>query len=157
MPNGREGEQCAVSGEGKTFRADDVDKVVQEIKAIERFSTNEPTSDQLVEWAETMGGYLALMEKLNPTQIRKFLDAVSKIKNKGVPLRDNNSYFHDGCMLLKPKLAYSAGRDPAVKPLMNVLLPCIDRVHTKEGFERFYRFVESIIAYHRYYRPDKED
>jgi CRISPR-associated protein Csm2 len=63
----------------------------------------------------------------------------------------DDDFFRSACMLLKPKLAYAAGRQDEVKPLMAVLVPCIDRVHTKDDFSHFYRFVEAIIAYHRFH------
>lgn len=116
------------------------------------------STDTLVEMAETIGKFLAQGDgntRLNTGQIRKFLDAVSRIKNEGGKAVDD-SFFRSQCMLLKPKLAYAAGRQGAVRPLMEVLLPCIKGVHNKEDFIHFYRFIESIIAYHRFYSGDKE-
>ena len=68
-----------------------------------------------------------------------------------IQIADAYAAIANGGMLLKPKLAYAAGCQEEVKPLMAVLVPCLDRVHTKDDFIRFYRFVESIIAYHRYH------
>jgi CRISPR-associated protein Csm2 len=96
-----------------------------------------------------MGDFLANRVRLKTSQIRKFLDAVNEIKSKGT--QEKEADFRSACMLLKPKLAYAAGRQDEVKPLMAVLVPCIDRVYGKDDFTRFYRFVESIIAYHRYH------
>ena len=53
--------------------------------------------------------------------------------------------------MLKPKLAYAAGRQDEVKPLMTVLDPCMDRVRSRDDFDRFAKFVESIVAYHKYH------
>ena len=52
-------------------------------------------------------------------------------------------------VLLQPKLAYAAARQKAAKPLSDVMSIAIDKVHSKEDFERLVQFLESIIAYHK--------
>jgi CRISPR-associated protein Csm2 len=56
--------------------------------------------------------------------------------------------------LLKPRLAYAA-RHEEVKPLKKVLDKAIDGVKNsnrkEKAFENFLRFVESIVAYHKFY------
>ncbi len=52
-------------------------------------------------------------------------------------------------VLLKPKLAYAAARQRAVKPLSDIMSAAIDRVYSKEDFDRLVQLVESIIAYHK--------
>lgn len=130
-------------------------EIAREIDQLQRFSAL--STEKLVEMADTIGKFLAQSERLNTGQIRKFLDAVSRIKNEGGQKPNDDPFFRSQCMLLKPKLAYAAGRQGAVEPLMKVLLPCINHVHSKDDFVHFYRFVESIIAYHRFYGGDKED
>lgn len=147
MANGRYQERGGGAhggGEGQST----ADQVVKELTALKTLSALE--ADKLVDLAEKMGDFLANRIRLKTSQIRKFLDAVNEIKSKGI-LEEDGKFFRSSCMLLKPKLAYAAGRQDEVRPLMAVLAPCIDRVHNKEDFTRFYRFVESIIAYHRYH------
>ena len=115
------------------------------MKKLSKFS--DLTTDTLVNQAEEMGKFLAQKVRLTTRQIRRFLDAVNKIKSSGRQETD----FRSACLLLKPKLAYAAGRKKAVKPLMTVLVPCIDKVHSEEDFMHFHRFVEAIVAYHRFY------
>jgi CRISPR-associated protein Csm2 len=98
-----------------------------------------------------MGDFLANRIRLKTSQIRKFLDAVNAIKSKSAQQTTDDAFFRSECMLLKPKLAYAAGRQDEVKPLMSVLVPCIDRVHGRADFSNFYRFVEAIMAYHRFH------
>jgi len=98
-----------------------------------------------------MGDFLANRIRLKTSQIRKFLDAVNEIKSKSVQQATDDAFFRSECMLLKPKLAYAAGRQDEVKPLMSVLVSCIDRVYKKSDFSNFYRFVEAIMAYHRFH------
>ena len=124
------------------------DQVVREISALKKLSALE--ADRLVDLAEKMGEFLANRIRLRTGQIRKFVDAVNEIKSEGTQEKEAN-FFRSQCLLLKPKLAYAAGCQEEVKPLMAVLAPCLDRVHNKDDFIRFYRFVESILAYHRYH------
>ena len=123
------------------------DQAVREISTLKTLSALDV--EKLVSLADQLGYFLAKDIRLKTSQIRKFLDAVNSIKSSGT--HETEPDFRSECMLLKPKLAYAAGRQKEVKPLMEVLVPCIDRVHNKEDFNRFYRFVESIIAYHSYH------
>lgn len=103
----------------------------------------------LVKYAEDVGDFLANKARLKTSQIRKFLDAVNVIRSEG---KDKDpSFFQRRVILLKPKLAYAAGRQDAVRPLMAVLDPCMSRVKDEEDFFKFSRFVEAIVAYHRYH------
>ena len=146
MSNGRYQERGASRGGGEDPSV--TDQVVKEIGSLKTLSMLE--TDKLVDLAEKMGEFLANRIRLRTGQIRKFVDAVNEIKSEGTQEKEAN-FFRSQCLLLKPKLAYAAGCQEEVKPLMAVLVPCLDRVHTKDDFIRFYRFVESIIAYHRYH------
>lgn len=100
---------------------------------------------------------------LRLNQLRRFLDALRRIEVelKGKIDDDKESILEidfnsvkDSVELLRPKLAYAAGREEKVKPLMNVLDPAIKAVTRngkKEAFVKLLRLVESIIAYHRYH------
>ena len=143
MANGRQGQQRQRhnnDGTAEVFK----EKIEAAINN-NNFSTL--SADILVEQAQKIGKYLA-DGRLKTTQIRKFLDAVNTIKSKG---EQEDNYYKNHCMFLKPKLAYAAGRQDAVKPLMTVLEPCIDKVHNEEDFTHFHRFVEAIVAYHRFH------
>jgi len=53
---------------------------------------------------------------------------------------------------LRPKLAYLAGREHKLKPLMEVLDPAIKAgAQSKENFQKLVYLIESIVAYHRFY------
>ncbi|MUH00034.1 type III-A CRISPR-associated protein Csm2 [Scytonema sp. UIC 10036] len=52
-------------------------------------------------------------------------------------------------VLLKPKLAYAAARQRSARPLNDVMSAAIDKVYSKEDFERLVQLLESIIAYHK--------
>src|SRR5207247_6692328 len=103
--------------------------------------------DRLVDQEEKIGEFLANRTRLRTGQIRKFVDAVTEIKSEGTQEKEAN-FFRSQCLLLKPKLAYAAGCQEEVKPLMAVLVPCLDRVHNKDDLLRFYRLLASIITYY---------
>jgi CRISPR-associated protein Csm2 len=101
---------------------------------------------KLVQHAEAFGPELK-RQRLETNQIRKFLDAINQLKAKLVG--DDFSAIETEVVLLKPKLAYAAARQNAVRPLNNVMSAAIDKVHSKEDFDRLVQLIESIIAYHK--------
>lgn len=101
----------------------------------------------LVNHAEKFGPYLK-QQRLETNQVRKFLDAINRLKS--VLAQENEfSKIETEVVLLKPKLAYAAAREKAAKPLSEVMSKAIDKVESKEDFERLVQFIESIIAYHK--------
>lgn len=66
-------------------------------------------------------------------------------------------------VLLKPKLAYLATREPAVRPLKDWLLVAIDAVRQRdeqEEYQRFARFMdffEATLAYHAAFGGKQEE
>jgi CRISPR-associated protein Csm2 len=85
--------------------------------------------------------------RLETNQIRKFLDAINQLKAQLIG--GDFSEIEAEVVLLKPKLAYAAARQDAVKPLNKVMAAAIDKTHTKEDFDRLVQLIESIIAYHK--------
>ncbi len=121
--------------------------IVKELKALPDMGSL-PAS-HLVKYAEDVGDFLANKVRLKTNQIRKFLDMVNTIRAEGIA--NPKLHYKEKVILLKPKLAYAAGRSREVVPLMEVLDPCMDKVKVEKDFERFHKFVESIVAYHRYH------
>lgn len=112
----------------------------------------------LVEHAAEFGPFLR-NRRLETNQIRKFLDAINRLKaqlSQGdaedtAPKDDTtlSAEIETDIVLLKPKLAYAAARQDAAKPLSDVMSVAIDKVHTLKDFERLVQLIESIIAYHK--------
>ena len=103
---------------------------------------------ELVKDAEEFGPYLK-QQRLETNQVRKFLDAVNRLK---VDLAQGNNDFakiETEMVLLKPKLAYAAARQRSAKPLSDVMSAAIDQVKSTEDFIRLVQLIESIIAYHK--------
>jgi len=123
------------------------DKIAGELENLDTMKNL--SAERLVEYAEEVGDFLANKVRLKTSQIRRFLDAVTRIKTKS--FGNEGVDFERESILLRPKLAYAAGRQDQVKPLMAVLDPCMRKVKDEDGFLNFARFVEAIIAYHRYH------
>lgn len=81
-------------------------------------------------------------ERLSSSQIRGVLDRLQRMSGDDLkPLQ-----------LLRPKLAYAAGRHRGkVMDLQKVTDRAIRLVEDKEQFENFKNFFEAIVAYHRYH------
>jgi CRISPR-associated protein Csm2 len=101
----------------------------------------------LVEHAEGFGSYLQ-QNQLKTNQVRKFLDAVNRIK-ADLPEDGDFAKIETEIVLLKPKLAYAAARQSSVQALSKVMSAAIDKVHSTEDFHRLVQFLESTIAYHK--------
>lgn len=112
-------------------------------------------TDTLIEWAQILA-LLLVAENLKTSQIRKFLSGVRGVEIK-VKRNAPEEFTRQEVAFLKVHLAYAKARQQtAVKPLMDVMTAVIDKIQDKgvEGFEDFnvfVRFVEAVVAYHRYY------
>jgi CRISPR-associated protein Csm2 len=109
------------------------------------------SGEKIVEIAEKAGKKLAASRPegidLKINQIRRFLDEVRQIET-GLK---TGKFDPDRIILLRPKLAYAAGREVKVFPLMNVIDPAIkSAAQSPENFNKLLRLIESIVAYHRY-------
>ena len=101
---------------------------------------------------------------LNPTKIRKFLTAVTSIKNKvEIVAAGQGSAFKElpddlalEVKLLKMNILYQAGRDSDIyiedfiqKSGIVTFIESIGNDYKK--FQQFCRYVEALIAFHKYY------
>ena len=101
--------------------------------------------ERIVEIGKEIGRDLS--SNISTTQIYKFLDAVRRIQAK---------FDSDKVILLRPKLAYLVGREKKekkLKSLISVLDPAIMSAYKdRDSFQKLVYFIESIVAYHRFYR-----
>lgn len=116
--------------------------IVRKVCEVERLSAI--PEEKLVTWANVLGALLA--HDLKMAQIRRFMGAVLKVEVKGP-----KGFRRDEVVYLKVLLAYAAGRNKAVRPLLAVIDPMIDRIEGWEDFQRLVRFVRSVVAYHKFY------
>lgn len=96
------------------------------------------------EFCFNVGKYYA-DNNLTTSQIRNIFDEIQNMK----------SYDERKLQLLRPKLAYIAGRHAKkTKVIKNHLQPMLDeaiKMTTKDNFENFKNFLEAIVAYHRFH------
>lgn len=124
------------------------ENIVEEIKE-DLSKILEGDSEKLVTRSKQLGELLGKDKKrggegMTTSQIRNIFSEVKKMQNY-------NKYELD---LLRPKLAYTAGRHHEVRYLQEVLDEAIKEVDGDEKFERFKDFFEAIVAYHRKWGKD---
>ncbi len=88
------------------------------------------------------------------TQVRKVLDAVRRIE---LEFKKSGKFPKGSVILLKPKMAYAVSRKSRLSVLMEILEPAIDKVKDEKDFQKLAAFVESVIAYHKYYTALKKN
>lgn len=118
-----------------------VERIIKDIPDI--LSGN---GEKLVKDAEEFGKYLG-DGRLSTSQIRNIFSDVKKMKSFEKNKKD--------LILLRPKLAYVAGRHKkrtrVIADLQKVMDKCIQGVKDDESFKNFQDFFEAILAYHKYY------
>lgn len=115
----------------------------------------------VVDKAEKVIGQIDKKEKITASQIRKFLTAVNVVKNKvdatELQLR-NNEYLPDKLAgeikFLRVNLAYQSGRDEKFKKFVKEaeLDHIINDIGcSKEKFYQFCKYVEALVAFHKFF------
>jgi len=112
-------------------------------KRIKFLEEEEPT--KVLSAAMFVAGY-SILNDLNRNQIRKVLEMMGNIKKREELLKENE--LKKEVAKVRYMLAYSAGRNKSVKPLMSALDPLLSDVKSCKDFERVYEFVQSIVAFH---------
>lgn len=79
-------------------------------------------------------------DKLSTSQIRSVLDEIQRMRE----------FDENRLHLLRPKLAYAAGRHGGRVREFQELLDKTIHMTSKDNYRNFKDFVEAIVAYHRY-------
>jgi CRISPR-associated protein Csm2 len=131
----------------------DIDKI---LKGIEKLDMFKDLDIKLLadegEYADTLANKLRNMKT---TQLRRFFGAVKEIEsNLNVKnWEDVEADFY----LLKPKLAYAKGRKLIPAEFYEVVKTSMNKVDVGNNqdkianYKMFVRFLESIVAYHKFY------
>jgi CRISPR-associated protein Csm2 len=83
------------------------------------------------------------------SQIRNFLDEVNRIEAEGRMARE--AFDASRVVFLKVQLAYAAGREQKLKDFARLFSAAVDKVSSREDFDRLARFTEAVVAYHRFH------
>ena len=110
--------------------------------------------EEMIEYAKKLGKTFS--SSVKTSQLRNVFSDINRIRVrwKFGELKEEN--LQKELLLIKPKLAYAAGRHRGgVIELKNELERAIDGVVSspkkKEAANNFFHFVEAIVAYHKYY------
>lgn len=114
------------------------------------------TPEDIDSISETYGHKLAdRREGIKTNQVRNIFSTVLALRTKLKTEKEFTDDIHNDLVLIKPKLAYAAGRQRNVKPLYELLSQGITAtVNSKDqvkGLENFIQLVESIVAYHKFH------
>ncbi|WP_038028880.1 type III-A CRISPR-associated protein Csm2 [Thermonema rossianum] len=107
--------------------------------------------EELIRCSEALAKNISKDVKTN--QVRNFFSGVLRIKTDFAV----NRKYEDvrlALLMLKPKLAYAAGRQNKVKSFAEEMTKVVEatlQAGNEEGLKRFFLFVESVVAYHKYY------
>lgn len=102
------------------------------------------------------------LRNMKTTQLRRFFGAIKLIERT---IEEENSEkawdeVEAEFYLLKPKIAYAKGRKLISEEFYQVLKVSLNKIDVGtnqekiENFKRFVKFLESIVAYHKFYNGD---
>lgn len=83
------------------------------------------------------------------SQIRNFLDEVNRIEAESRVSR--GAFDESRVVFLKVQLAYAAGRENKLKAFARLFSAAVDKVSSREDFDRFVKFTQAVVAYHRFH------
>lgn len=113
-------------------------------ETIQSYIIENDTAEKMVTYAEMLGNYLK-ENKVTTSQIRNAYGTMKKLEMFGW-----NNRTRREVLLLKPRLAYAAGRHGnGLTELKKVMDSAIDAVTDEASFQRFCQFFEAIVAYHK--------
>lgn len=102
-------------------------------------------------------------DKLKTNQIRNFYSAIAQIRIKFQEAKSKDMEGDSGyqsvktdLIMLKPKLAYAAGRQAAVKAnfygfMTDAIKAVEDSANKDKAMEKYFSLIESVVAFHKYY------
>ncbi len=108
----------------------------------------------LVSRADAVGREL-YERRMTTSSIRNFLDEVNRIQAEIQGRREE--FDSSRVILLKPLLAYSAGRETdrgkqeVLRSFANLFSAAANAVHDAQDFKQFVEFTRAVVAYHRFH------
>jgi CRISPR-associated protein Csm2 len=117
----------------------------------ERFGNKQLASwdaDSIISFGDQLGRYLK-DKGVSTKQVRRFIDELQRVKNMQEPDLDRVKF-------MKVKLVYAVGRaereaQEGLKEFEQCVSYCLENLKTVDDMQKLIRFVETVIAYHRYY------
>jgi len=112
--------------------------------------------DEIVREAEQIAKKLS-DDKLKTSQIRNFYSSITRMRidraNSGDTISDSLKMELN---MLKPKLAYAAGRQKAVRAnfypyIKRAIDDVVESHYDPSTIDNFFMLIEGIVAYHKFY------
>ncbi|HXH17929.1 MAG TPA: type III-A CRISPR-associated protein Csm2 [Chitinophagales bacterium] len=114
---------------------------------------DQKTTESLIGNARSQAEKLA--KSIRTNQVRNFYSGIIRIKQKYETEKKWTPEIETQVHMLKPALAYAAGRQNAVKPFKDFIEPEIEALlnssDKEKALEKFFVLIESFIAYHKFY------
>ena len=97
----------------------------------------------------------AFRRDVKTSQLRNVYSAINGIRVLYQQKRDYDPDIERRLILLKPKLAYAAGRNNKLKSFRTFMVEAIDGVVKSEckikALENFFALLEAVVAYHKFH------
>jgi len=129
-------------GNQRNFNARDIQGVKVDENRIKKILAGD--AKELNEYADALARWYVLDQggdRLSTSQIRNVLDEIQKMKD----------YDEYRLQMLRPKLAYAAGRHKGKVREFHDLMKVLIQNTNKTNFANFKNFVEAIVAYHKFH------
>ncbi len=102
------------------------------------------------------------LRNMKTAQLRRFFGAIKSIERTMEEEKSENVWdeVEAEFYLLKPKIAYAKGRKLIPDEFYQILKVSLNKINLGtnedkiENFKRFVKFLESIVAYHKFYGGD---
>lgn len=89
---------------------------------------------------------------ISTSQIRRYLDGLRRIK---ASVKTPNDFIGSSVILQQVKVAYAAGRDSDLMFFYEIMKELLKKgSESYHNFEQALRFVEAIVAYHKFYKGE---
>jgi len=87
---------------------------------------------------------------LTTTQMRRIYSTIIDIKRKVERGLEKDTLISQ-LYILRPWLAYTAGRNKRAKLLCDIIRMSINKVKDTEDLDKLHKFMQAILAYHKYH------
>lgn len=139
----------------KNLNEGEINSLIHDFLNFDRFEPKwikEGSSAEMINACEVLGRFIAPVSKedkqaLTKSQIRNVFGEIKRIQMKGFENEKKDFY------LLKPKVAYNAGRHNKLgillfKRYFDLAYDCVENA---SDYEHFCDFFEAVLAYHKAY------
>ncbi len=112
-------------------------------------------SPEDIDFISNQRGKLFNEVKIKTNQIRNFYSKVISIRNEFKNKKKLDDKLKKDLIMLKPAIAYAAGRQSSVRKFKDFIFKCVDAVinsnDKNKAMENFLSLIEGVVAYHKFY------